>query len=88
MPPTRRELRTNGHLMKLAPRAEKVVRAAVGGAGDLCQFLLRRCIIYKWHLAPAGSLAARSNKLAASLYVAAGQERVVCCARYCGCAYW
>ena len=65
VPPTRRELRTNGHLMKLARQAEKVVRAAVGAVGDLCQFLLRTCIIYNRHLPPAGSLAARINKLAA-----------------------
>jgi len=61
VPPTKRELRTNGHLMKLAPPAEKVVRAAAEDVGDLCQFLRRRCIIYNRHLAPAGSLAARTN---------------------------
>ena len=47
--------------MKLALRVEKVVRAAEGGAEGLCQFLPRRCIIYKRRLAPAGSLAARTN---------------------------
>jgi hypothetical protein len=72
VPPTRREPRTNGRLMKLAPLVEKVVRAAEGGVADLCQFLLRRCIIYKRRLAPAGSLAARINDLAARSYVVAG----------------
>jgi hypothetical protein len=46
--------------MKLGPQAEKVGRAAAGDEGDLCQFLRRRCIIYKV-LAPAGSLVARTN---------------------------
>jgi general stress protein YciG len=44
--------------------AVRVDRAAAEDAGDLCQFLLPRCIIYKWRLAPAGSLAARTNYLA------------------------
>jgi hypothetical protein len=65
VPPTRRELLTNGRLMKLALRAEKVARAAVEAVAALCQFRLQRCIIYKWHPAPAGSLAARTNNLAA-----------------------
>ena len=47
--------------MKLALPAARVDKAAAEDAGDLCQFLLPRCIIYKWRLAPAGSLAARSK---------------------------
>ena len=47
--------------MKLALRVEKVVRAAGGGVDVLCQFRLRRCIIYNQRLAPAGSLAARTE---------------------------
>ena len=59
-PPTRREPRTNGLPTKLAPPAAREARAVEGGAGDLCQFRLQRCIIYKGP-APAGSLAARTN---------------------------
>ena len=47
--------------MKRALLVARVGRAAEEGEEDLCQFLLPRCIIYKWHLAPAGSLAARIN---------------------------
>jgi hypothetical protein len=47
--------------MKLALRAVRVVRAAVEDVVDLCPYLPKRCIIYKWRLAPAGSLAARIN---------------------------
>jgi hypothetical protein len=61
VPPTRRVLRTSGRLMKPALLVVRVDRAAVEDVDDLCQFLLPRCIIYKWHLAPAGSLAARSK---------------------------
>jgi hypothetical protein len=87
-PPTRRELRTNGRLTKLAPRVGRVVRAAEGGVDVLCQFLLRRCIIYKRRLAPAGSLAARINDVAARVVRRRRRKRDVCCVRYCGCAYW
>ena len=51
--------------MKLALLVAKVVRAAVEVEGAWCQFRLQRCIIYKWHPAPAGSLAARTNNRAA-----------------------
>jgi hypothetical protein len=61
VPPTRRVLRTSGLLMKRALPVARVGRAAAEGEEDLCQFLLPRCIIYKWHLAPAGSQAARIN---------------------------
>ena len=54
-------MRTSGLLMKHALLVARVGRAAAEGEEDLCQFLLPRCIIYKWHLAPAGSLAARIN---------------------------
>jgi len=47
--------------MKRALLVGRVGRAAEEGEEDLCQFLLPRCIIYKWNLAPAGSLAARIN---------------------------
>jgi hypothetical protein len=40
-----------------------VVRAAVEDVDDLCPFLPKRSIIYKWRLAPAGSLAAQSDLL-------------------------
>jgi len=47
--------------MKRALLVGRVGRAAEEGEEDLCQFLPPRCIIYKWNLAPAGSLAARIN---------------------------
>jgi hypothetical protein len=47
--------------MKLALPVAKAVRAAAGDVAVLCQFLPRRCIIYKRRLAPAGSLAARTK---------------------------
>ena len=60
--------------MKLALPVEKVVRAAAEGVGDLCQFLLPRCIIYKWRLAPAGSLAARIKYWPRAPFVVAGKR--------------